>query len=207
MAARDPRFQKDPWKERIRARALEFYAALEAGQDPKGGWGYYEGPVVSHRPTWSTSFATACVIPALIDGKAMGWKIDQGLIDRAASYVRQCRLPTGAYTYDLGPIPRITGGEDINNVKGSLGRIQVAHWALRRGRQEGDGRDPALGTRAVLREPQVPRRGAPDAGPARVLVPERGVLLLLRALPRALVINQLPRPSARPGTRSSGRSS
>jgi Prenyltransferase and squalene oxidase repeat len=132
MAARDPRFQTAAWTSRIQGRALEFYAALEHGQDPKGGWGYYEGPAISERPTWSTSFATACVIPALIDGKAMGWKIDQGLIDRAASYVRQCRLPTGAITYDLGPIPRITGGEDINNVKGSLGRIQVAHWALRR---------------------------------------------------------------------------
>jgi hypothetical protein len=132
MAAGDPRFQKDPWKERIRTRALEFYAALEAGQDPKGGWGYYEGPAVSRRPTWSTSFATACVIPALLEGKAMGWGVDSKVTDRATSYVRQCKLPSGAYTYDLGPIPRINGGENINNVKGSLGRIQVANWALRR---------------------------------------------------------------------------
>ena len=132
MAAKDPRFQGEAWKGKVRARALEFYAALEAAQEPKGGWGYYEGPVISHRQTWSTSFATACVVPALVDAKAMGWPIDAGLVARAASYVQQCRLPSGAYTYDLGPIPRITGGEDINNVKGSLGRIQCGNWALRR---------------------------------------------------------------------------
>ena len=38
--------------------------------------------------------------------------------------------PNGAYEYDLNPIPRINGGEHINNVKGSLGRIQVCNWAL-----------------------------------------------------------------------------
>jgi hypothetical protein len=136
MAARDPRFASgkgaEKWKDKIRARAVEFYGHLESSQDPKGGWGYYEGPVISHRPTWSTSFATACVIPALVDGKAMGWPVDQGLVDRAVRYVQQCHLPNGAYTYDLGPIPRISGGEDINEVKGSLGRIQTANWALRR---------------------------------------------------------------------------
>ena len=132
MAAKDPRFRSGPWPEKIKTRALEFYSHLAASQDPKGGWGYYEGPVVSRRPTWSTSFATACVIPALIDGREMGWAIDEGLVERAARYVRDCRLPNGAVTYDLGPIPRITGGEDINSVKGSLGRIQVSSWALRR---------------------------------------------------------------------------
>src|SRR5262249_44267994 len=35
-----------------------------------------------------------------------------------------------AYEYDLNPVPRISGGEHINNVKGSLGRIQVCNWAL-----------------------------------------------------------------------------
>jgi hypothetical protein len=39
-------------------------------------------------------------------------------------------LPNGAYEYDLRPIPRINGGEHINDVKGSLGRIQTCNWAL-----------------------------------------------------------------------------
>lgn len=132
QAARDPRFQAHEWKDRIQKRGLECYDYLVHAQDPKGGWGYYEGPVVSQRPTWSTSFATACVIPALVDAKNMGWPIDPKVIDRAVAYVKECGLPTGAYTYDLDPIPRINGGESINDVKGSLGRIQVCNWALKK---------------------------------------------------------------------------
>jgi len=135
-AAQDPRFAQGEWPALLEKRGMEFYAGLERVQEPKGGWGYYEGPVVSRRPTWSTSFATACVIPALVDAKALGWGIDPAVIDRAARYVRQCRLPSGAYTYDLDPIPAISGGEDINHVKGSLSRIQTCHWALRRAGDE-----------------------------------------------------------------------
>ena len=132
-AARDSRFEGADWKKKIEERGIEYYRRLETQQDPFGGWGYYEGPVVSRRPTWSTSFATACVIPALIEGKEkLGWPVDQKVIDRAVKYVARCRLPNGAYEYDLNPIPRIRGGEEINSPKGSLGRIQVGNWALRR---------------------------------------------------------------------------
>lgn len=127
--ARDPRYQGEPWKTRIAARGAEYLEHLEAQQDPLGGWGYYEGPVVSRRPTWSTSFSTACVVPALIGAKELGWPVDERMLARAIEYVRRCALPNGAYEYDLRPIPRITGGESINDVKGSLGRIQVCNWA------------------------------------------------------------------------------
>ncbi len=132
QAACDARFQSAAWRAKIEKRALEFYRQLEAVQTPEGGWGYYEGPVISARPTWSTSFSTACAVPALVDGAKHGWPIDPKLIARAVEYVRRCRLPNGAYEYDLRAIPRINGGEHINDVKGSLGRIQVCNWALRR---------------------------------------------------------------------------
>lgn len=132
-AAKDPRFAAEPWKSRIAKRALEFYALLEKTQDPMGGWGYYEGVVVSRRPTWSTSFTTASVLPALADAqKVLGWKVDPKVVEKAVNYVKRCALPNGAYEYDLNPIPRISGGEHINQVKGSLGRIQVCNWARRR---------------------------------------------------------------------------
>ena len=130
-AARDARFQGDKWKSRVAARGAEFYALLEHNQEPHGGWGYYEGPVVSQRPTWATSFATACVVPALVRARELGWSIDPQVIERATRYLESCHLPSGAYTYDLAPIPWV-GGESINDVKGSLGRIQVCNWALRR---------------------------------------------------------------------------
>jgi hypothetical protein len=128
-AARDLRFQGETWRTRIAARAKEYLQHLADQQDPLGGWGYYEGPVVSRRPTWSTSFATACVVPALVGARELGWPVDPKVLERAVEYVRSCALPNGAYEYDLRPIPRLNGGESINDVKGSLGRIQVCNWA------------------------------------------------------------------------------
>lgn len=136
-AARHPAFAQGEWPDRVRSKGLEFYQLLVDNQEPTGGWGYYEGPVISRRPTWSTSFSTACVVPALIEAQGLGWPIDASVVERAVEYVRRCRLPNGAYEYDLNPIPRINGGEHINQVKGSLGRIQVCNWALRRAQDPG----------------------------------------------------------------------
>ena len=132
QAAGDARFQSPEWQKKIQARALEWNEYLAKSQDPLGGWGYYEGPVISRRPTWSTSFATASVIPALVEGAKLGWPVDPKMTQRAVDYVRGCRLPTGAIQYSLTPIPDPSLGEGINNVKGSLGRIQAANWALRK---------------------------------------------------------------------------
>jgi hypothetical protein len=134
-AAQDERFDEKQ-RARARERGLEFYKLLERNQEPLGGWGYYEGPVVSQRPTWSTSFTTACVVPALVRAQELGWPLDPKVVERAVVYVERCRLPNGAYSYDLRPVPRLAG-ERIDNVRGSLGRIQVCNWALRRaGRAE-----------------------------------------------------------------------
>ena len=134
-AAQDDRFD-EAQKKLARERGMLFYELLEKNQEPMGGWGYYEGPVVSQRPTWSTSFTTACVIPALVRAVELGWPLDPAVVERAVVYVERCRLPNGAYSYDLRPIPRIAG-ESIDDIKGSLGRIQVCNWALRRaGREE-----------------------------------------------------------------------
>src|SRR5689334_21124831 len=131
QAAGDARFQGAEWQQKIKARALEWNEYLSKTQDPLGGWGYYEGPVISRRPTWSTSFATASVIPALVEGAKLGWPVDPQLTTRAVEYVKRCQLPTGAIQYSLDPVPDPSLGEGINNVKGSLGRIQAANWALR----------------------------------------------------------------------------
>ncbi len=130
-AAQDARFAAPALRERIQRRGLELYALLEKNQEPLGGWGYYEGPATSRRPTWSTSFSTSCVVPSLVRAKELGWALDDKVLARAVRYVEQCKLPGGAVMYDLRPIPRRTG-ESIDNVKGSLGRMQVANWALRR---------------------------------------------------------------------------
>lgn len=129
--AQDPRFATDDWRGPVAQRGREFVAWLAKNQEPLGGFGYYDDPPYTRRPKWGTSFTTALVIPALAYAADVGWLPDRSTHDRAVGYVRKCRLPTGAYEYDLSPVPRISGGEHINDVKGSLGRIQVGNWALR----------------------------------------------------------------------------
>jgi len=129
-AAGDERFAAVSWRSRIDARAQRVLSFIADQQVPTGGWGYYDFPYPTERPKWATSFTTACVVPALADGAKLGWAVDAPMLARARDYVRRCALPNGAYEYDLNPVPRISGGEMINNVKGSLGRIQVCNWAL-----------------------------------------------------------------------------
>lgn len=132
IAAVDPRFAGAEWQRKIEARGRAFSEMLERNQTHEGGWGYYDDPPFTQRPKWATSFATAVVIDALAVAEQRGWIADKGVRTRAVEYVRGCALPGGAYEYDLNPVPRITGGEHINNVKGSLGRIQICNWVLRR---------------------------------------------------------------------------
>lgn len=126
----DPRLQAPDVQAKLTARGKAFLAQLEANQIPTGGWAYYDDPPYSRRPKWATSFCTALVLPALVRAERRGWIEDDAMIARAKKYVRRCGLPNGAYEYDLRPIPRLNGGEHINDVKGSLGRIQVCNWGL-----------------------------------------------------------------------------
>jgi hypothetical protein len=129
--AQDPRYFNDEWRGPVAQRGREFAGWLAKNQEPTGGFGYYDDPTFTRRPKWGTSFSTGAVVPALGQATQLGWLPDGQTRDRAAEFVRRCRLPNGAYAYDLTPIPRLTGGEQINDVKGSLGRIQVGNWALR----------------------------------------------------------------------------
>lgn len=127
----DPRFNANPWRRRLEDRGRKLLRLLIRNQVPAGGWAYYDDPPYSRRPKWGTSFCTALIVPTLLRAKARGWFDDQPIIDRAVAYVRRCRLPNGAFEYDLNPIPRAPAGEHINKIKGSLSRIQVGLWALR----------------------------------------------------------------------------
>lgn len=130
--AQDPRFSTDEWRAPVGHRGREFAGWLAKNQEPLGGFGYYDDPPYTRRPKWGTSFSTSSVLPALGIAMQLGWLDNGETRDRAASYIRRCRLPNGAYEYDLSPVPRMNGGEHINDVKGSLGRIQACNWALRR---------------------------------------------------------------------------
>jgi hypothetical protein len=127
--ASDPRFAAGEWPARLARAAQPFLTILVKNQIAEGGWGYYDDPVYSQRPKWATSFSTATVLPALKRGEELGWIADPAIRARATRYVNQCALPNGAFAYDLSIIPWV-GGDSINEVKGSLSRIQACNWAL-----------------------------------------------------------------------------
>jgi len=132
-----PRFANDPRRPRMQEVATRLLRQLDRWQTPEGGWGYYEGPVVSIPNTWATQFTTAAGVIGLEDARAVGLPVDEEHFAKAVDAVAHCRLPTGAYTYSIDTISSPEGMEWINNVKGSLGRIQVGNVALvRAGRLE-----------------------------------------------------------------------
>jgi hypothetical protein len=127
---RAPRFATDPRRKRMEEVTEGLLERLYRWQTPEGGWGYYEGPVVSIPNTWATQFTTAACINGMLDAKAAGVPVDQRRLDKALDAVTHCRLPNGAYTYSVDTISSPAGLEFIHQVKGSLGRIQVGNVAL-----------------------------------------------------------------------------
>lgn len=132
-ARMNPRYKDSPRLAEIIAAGDTLLAKLAKHQTPAGGWGYYEGSAgVTPNPSWATSFTTSSCILGLIDAKKAGFQVDQAMLDRAVRAVRRCRLPNGAYAYSIEALNTPEHIESINNVKGSLGRIQVCNLALRR---------------------------------------------------------------------------
>ncbi len=127
---RHPQLEGDPRRPALVKRGKELIAALSDWQTPLGGWGYYEGPVVAKPNSWSTQFTTAAGVIALQDAQAAGLPVDEAQLAKAVRTVAHCRLPNGAYTYSVDVISSPAGLEYINQVKGSLGRIQVGNVAL-----------------------------------------------------------------------------
>ena len=130
-ALRHGRYQGTPREGKLRELAEGLVARLRQHQTPGGGWGYYDDPPYTRRPKWATSFMTAAAILALVEARDVGIDVPQKMIDRAARCLEHCRLPSGAYTYSIKPVPSPGGLTGIDQIKGSLGRIQVGNLALR----------------------------------------------------------------------------
>ena len=69
---------------------------------------------------------------SLIEAREAGLEYEDKLLDTAVRALEVTRLPSGAYDYGLAPSPRHLTMESINQIKGSLGRIQVGNLALYR---------------------------------------------------------------------------
>jgi len=125
-------FAKDPRRAAMVERATELIGKLNRWQTPFGGWAYYDMDAETIPPVWTTSFTTAAGVIALQDAKAAGLPIDEKVLEKALRCVAHTHLPNGAYTYNVETISTPANLEFIDQVKGSLGRIQVGNVALNR---------------------------------------------------------------------------
>lgn len=138
---RDGRLPRDPART---ARIQHHLGALERIQSVDGGWGYYDFDTLAQRPSWSTSFMTAVAVLALVEAGELGLELPEGVLPKAVTALERCLLPSGAYTYSVDPVPgpgRLLG---INQVQGSLSRIQVGNLALLRAGSERVGHQDLL---------------------------------------------------------------
>ncbi len=130
-ACGQPRYADSPRRDEMRAVGQELLRKLAYHQSLNGGWGYLEFDVPrTAQPQWGTSFMTAAAVVALLDARAQGFDVDEALLQRALRGIRRCRLPSGAYTYSIPAIADPRHSEWIDQIKGSLGRIQVCNLAL-----------------------------------------------------------------------------
>ena len=138
-AAEHPEFVLAQDQRAIRAMGERLLAALWRYQSPLGGWAYYADETKARRPWWATSFQTAVAILGILEAQRLGWPVDEERLERAVAALARCRLPNGAYTYSIRAIPSPGSPENINQVKGSLSRIQVCNLALHHAARAGYG--------------------------------------------------------------------
>ncbi len=131
-ALQHERYRDSPRAEVLRKAAVTMVRGLRRYQSPRGGWGYYANPNSGWRPEWATSFTTAVVLLALVEAREAKVEVPDKVFRAAVRAVEHCRLPTGAYSYSVGAFPRHLRLESIDQIKGSLGRIQVCNFALYR---------------------------------------------------------------------------
>lgn len=133
IASEHPFYRDDATRvAKFRAAGKIFDHKLGEYQTLSGGWGYLElDPPVTQRLQWATSFTTGAGLVAMADAKRAGFEIDDAVYERAVKAVQRCSMPTGAYTYSVQAIADPRGMEWIDQIKGSLGRMQVCNFALR----------------------------------------------------------------------------
>ena len=132
IALQHERYAEGEQSEALRKAGQRLLAGLKTYQSPRGGWGYYSDPDARWRPDWATSFTTAAAVLAMIEAREAGLELDEKVYRAGVRAVQMARLPNGAYNYDVSAVPRHMRMESINQVKGSLGRIQVCNLALYR---------------------------------------------------------------------------
>ncbi|MDE0961250.1 MAG: hypothetical protein OSB09_10755 [Planctomycetota bacterium] len=136
--AEDPPAIGSERRSRLRKLGEDLIVTLERYQSPDGGWAYYDDAPITRRPTWGTSFVTASLLLIFQQCELVGLAVPDKIQQRGLRALRRCRLPNGAYDYNVSVIPSPEGLTEINQIKGSLCRIQVGNLALRVCGDEGE---------------------------------------------------------------------
>ncbi len=131
-ALQHPRYADHEKTPALREAGQTMLDGLKKYQSPRGGWGYYSSPEANWRPEWCTSFMTAVGVISLVEAKAAGLEVDEKMFTASVKALERSRLPSGAFEYSVNVLPNHLRLESINQIQGSLGRIQIGHVALRR---------------------------------------------------------------------------
>lgn len=198
-ALQDPLIAGSEREGPLRATAALLLERTLAHQSPDGGWAYYDDPPYSRRPTWGTSFMTASFLLAFEELERAGISVDDAAEARGVRALEHCRLPNGAFAYNVQPVPTVGGLTWIDQVKGSLCRIQVGNLALHRRAAGGIGEDDLVaGLEAFFRNHRFISlaRGRPYPHEAYYL--NSGYFFFYGHYYAAGVIERLPAESQRP---------
>ena len=145
LAEPEPRFGEER-RQRLRKLGEDLIVILGNYQSPDGGWAYYDNRPYTRRPTWGTSFVTASLLLIFEQCEEVGLAVPDLMQQRGLRALRRTRLPNGAYDYNIAPIQSTRNLLSINQIKGSLCRIQVGNLALRRLGEPGEVTDQNIVT-------------------------------------------------------------
>jgi len=136
VAYRHPRYADSPLRPQIAQAAATLLRNLAKGQSLHGGFGYLEfDEPRTRQPQWGTSFMTGAAVVAMAEAQRSGFEVDPGLLGRSVRIIKHCRLPNGGYSYHVRTVPYLHS-EYIDQVKGSLSRIEVCQAALQAAGQD-----------------------------------------------------------------------
>ena len=187
-----PRYAASPLRAEIARVVPEYLKNLARFQSINGGWGYLEfDSPRTRQPQWGTSFMTAAAVVALTEAQRQGFEVDQQVLERAVRVINHCRLPNGGYTYHVRTIPNLHS-EYIDQVKGSLSRIQVCHAALLGAGQDVPRDDREFGLAHFFRDHRFLEIAMHKPVPHEAYYYNSGYFYLFGHYYAALVIERMP---------------
>jgi hypothetical protein len=187
-------YADSPLRAEIAQAGAKYLDGLARYQSLNGGWGYLEfARPRTRRPQWATSFMTAAAVVAIQEAERNQLTVDRAVIDRATRIINHCRLPNGGYTYRVRNVPYLHS-EYIDQIKGSLSRIQVCHAALLLAGQEIQAEDLLTGTAHFFREHKFLELATHKPVPHEAYYYNSGYFYMFGHYYAALVIERLAPP-------------